>query len=136
MDGNYVCLHGKDIHAWMKHDWTNNTNPWTDENYRWFCNYNKCRTNEIIWSYNVHDVKKVIPQTEIRPDVKRRCLWSFQDKGCDSTIALESKSQIRSKTSCWFKIGYLWLEEQWVEFCSMEWPPAASLMSFMIKMSR
>jgi hypothetical protein len=48
----------------------------------------------------VHDVKRVIPQTEIRPDVKRRCLWSFQDKGCDSTIALESKSQMRSKTSC------------------------------------
>jgi hypothetical protein len=20
MNGNYVCIHGKDIHAWMKHD--------------------------------------------------------------------------------------------------------------------
>jgi hypothetical protein len=20
MNGNYVCVHGKDIHAWMKHD--------------------------------------------------------------------------------------------------------------------
>ncbi len=31
-----VCVHGKDIHAWMKHDGLNNTNPLTDENYWWF----------------------------------------------------------------------------------------------------
>jgi hypothetical protein len=63
---------------------------------------------------HVHDVKTVIPQMEIRPDVKRRCLWSFQDKGCDySTIALESKSQIRSKR-------HKLLIQNWVTFGLLE----------------
>jgi hypothetical protein len=52
---------------------------------------------------------------EIRPDVRRRCLWSFQDKGCDySTIALESKSQIRRSKR------HKLLIQNWVTFGLLE----------------